>query len=149
MELSCLGCASRIYGEFNRADLIKIHISSRKVSLMHYDFEGRAVPLLMERAKVFLGKADYALYVYGDEHEIRPLYLKSRYLPDGFPRREDQMLFDEKLSCVIELGDERHSPSTNELKAALDAHGLEVRGFRHRGFSASQFVTTTNILPDN
>jgi hypothetical protein len=151
-----LGCASRIYGEFDRADLIKIHIRSKKVSLMDYDdFEGRAVPLLKERTKIFLGDADYVAYLYEGEHEPKPLYMKSRYLPDGFPRKEDQVAFDEKLSAIIALDDDHHGPTSSELMGALDAHGLEIRGFRlqrkprrHRA-TESQETLQRELVPGN
>ena len=126
-----LGCASRVFGEFDRVDLIKIHIRSKKVSLMEYDdFEGRPIPLLVERTKIYLGDADYVVYVYKDEYEPKPLYMKSRYILENFPRRAEQLLFDQKLAAIIELGDDRHGPDTDELRAALEVHGLEVRGFR-------------------
>lgn len=126
-----LGCASHVFGELDRVDLIKIHIRSKKVSLMEYDdFEGRAIPLLMERTKIFLGDADYLVFVYGGEYEPTPLYMKARYIPDGFPRRDEQRLFDQKLAALIELGDDRHGPDSAELELTLDEHGLEVRGFR-------------------
>ncbi len=93
-----LGCAERVYGEFGNADRIKIHIGADKVSLMTYDdFEGKAIPLLQERVKIILGRADYQLFTYGGEYSPQPLYLKSRYLPEGFPHRDAQKSFDDKL----------------------------------------------------
>jgi hypothetical protein len=42
-----VGCASRLYGEVEAADLVKIHVQSGKLSLMSYDdFTGKALPLL-------------------------------------------------------------------------------------------------------
>lgn len=126
-----LGCASRIYGDFDQADLIKIHIGTQKVSLMEYDdFEVRAIPLLLQRTKIFLGGNDYDVFEYVGEYAPQPLCLKSRYLPEGFPRREDQIRFDEKLATIVDLGFDGHGPNSDELQAVFDEHGLAVRGFR-------------------
>jgi len=54
----------------------------------------RALPLLQERVKITLGLADIRGFDYVGEHEPQPLYLKSRYLPDGFPNRDAQLRFD-------------------------------------------------------
>ncbi len=126
-----LECASRIYGDLDQADLIKIHITSNKVSLMKYDdFEGRPVPLLLERTKILLGEADYDVYVYEGEYEPKPLYDKGRYLPEGFPKREEQLLFDRALGEVLDLEPDDHGPSASELEALLEVRGLQIRGFQ-------------------
>lgn len=128
-----LGCAARIYGEFEQVDLVKIHIGSSKVSIMKYDdFEGRAIPLLIERTKIRLGAADYEVYNYGEEFPPTPLYFKGRHLPEGFPRREDQLDFDAKLAEATGLEIVDHGPSSTELSEILDQLGLEVHGFRLR-----------------
>lgn len=128
-----LGCAARIYGEFEQVDLIKIHIGSGKVSIMVYDdFEGRPIPMLMERTKILLGAADYDVFSYGDEFPPTPLYLKGRYLPKGFPRRDEQLAFDAKFVEVTGLELIEHGPSAADLHAMLEALGLEVYGFRLR-----------------
>jgi hypothetical protein len=56
--------------------------------------------------------------------------MKSRYLPGDFPRRAEQQLFDQKLTKIIQIEDDRHGPDANELRMTLDAYGLEIRGFR-------------------
>jgi DNA phosphorothioation-associated putative methyltransferase len=128
-----LGCAARIYGEFEQVDLVKIHIGSSKVSIMKYDdFEGRAIPLLVERTKIRLGAADYEVYRYGDEFPPTPLYFKGRSLPDGFPRRDDQLKFDSKLADATGLEIVDHGPGALELSKILEDLDLEVHGFRLR-----------------
>ncbi len=134
-----LGCAARIYGEFEQVDLVKIHIGSSKVSIMKYDdFEGRAIPLLVERTKIRLGAADYEVYSYGDEFPPTPLYFKGRSLPDGFPRRDDQLKFDSELADATGLEIVDHGPSALELSKILEDLDLQVHGFRLRRRSRSR-----------
>jgi hypothetical protein len=128
-----LGCAARIYGEFEQVDLIKIHIGSSKVSIMEYDdFEGRAIPMVIMRTKIRLGAADYQVFNYGEEYPPTPLYFKGRYLPAGFPRRDDQLKFDSKLLEVTGLEVVEHGPSAAEFSKLLEDLSLEVHGFRLR-----------------
>lgn len=137
-----LGCAARIYGEFEQVDLIKIHIGSNKVSLMEYDdFEGRAIPMLVERTKIRLGVADYEVYSYGDEFPPSPLYFKGRFLPEGFPRRDDQLSFDAKLREALGFDIIEHGPSAAELDELLEQRSVEVHGFRLRRRSGSGRAT--------
>jgi len=134
-----LGCAARIYGDFEGIDLIKLHIGSNKVSLMRYDdFSGRALPLLLERTKILLRAADYEVYLYGEEFPPPPLYLKGRYLPEDFPRKEDQVRFDESLSEAISLRELSEEPGTAELSEILTGLELEVHGFRLRRASRNR-----------
>lgn len=54
-----MGCAAVLYGDYRNADLVKVHIGSGKVSLMRYDdFEGKALPRMVERVKIKLREQD-------------------------------------------------------------------------------------------
>ncbi|MEA3274478.1 MAG: hypothetical protein U9Q81_04130 [Pseudomonadota bacterium] len=54
-----VGCAAVLYGDYRNADLVKIHVGSGKVSLMRYDdFEGQALPRMIERVKIKLREQD-------------------------------------------------------------------------------------------
>ena len=63
-----VGCALQLFGDADNVDLIKIHLQSRKVSLLVYDdFEGARVPKLVERIKIDLERqrVDFFDYVVG------------------------------------------------------------------------------------
>lgn len=50
-----VGCAGKLYGDAEEADVVKIHIHSGKVSFQIYDdYEGKEEPTLIERVKVDL-----------------------------------------------------------------------------------------------
>lgn len=93
-----VGCAAVLYGDYHNADLVKIHIGSGKVSLMRYDdFEGQALPRMLERVKIKLREQDIEYYTYGEEYEPPFLYRKSRYINEEFPNYPEQVAFEEDL----------------------------------------------------
>ncbi|WP_444997906.1 DNA phosphorothioation-associated putative methyltransferase [Aliikangiella sp. IMCC44359] len=49
-----VGCAVQHYGDFSEMDLVKIHFTSGKVTLLRYDDWSKEEPLLVERIKVKL-----------------------------------------------------------------------------------------------
>ena len=76
---SYVGCAALLYGDYRNADLVKIHVGSGKVSLMrHEDFEGQALPRMVERVKIKLREQEIDYFAYGEEYEPPFLYRKSR-----------------------------------------------------------------------
>lgn len=126
-----VGCAEHVYGDFEGADLIKVHIGSTKVSLMKYDdFDGKAVPMLLERIKVTMGRADFQVFEYGEEFPPQPLYLKSRYLPPQHPGRDRQAAFDQALEKLDRFDFSGYGPSAEEF-----AHGLHLERKTIRGYS--------------
>ena len=126
-----IGCAARLYGDLETADLIKVHIHSGKLSLMMYDeFETTALPDLIERVKVNLRRQEIQFFNYGtDEMPSQPLYRKSRFIDHSFPRYEEQVAFDAQLDDVKALDLSGFGPSRLVLDAALRAEGLRVAGF--------------------
>jgi DNA phosphorothioation-associated putative methyltransferase len=96
-----IGCAGKLYGEVQQADVVKVHIASGKVSLMRYDdYEGCAIPMLIERVKVDLRRQQVSDYSYGYGEEgfaPQPLYMKSRYMHPAMEGYDAQRAFDEAL----------------------------------------------------
>lgn len=91
-----VGCAAVLYGDYHQADLVKIHIASGKVSLMRYDdFEGQALPRLVERVKIRLRDLDIDYFAYGEVYEPPFFYCKSRYINEEFERYPEQLAFDQ------------------------------------------------------
>lgn len=126
-----VGCAAQLYGDISGADLVKVHLTSGKVTLLYYeDFEKKALPLLRQRVKIKLRDREVDFFEYGGEFPDQPLYLKSRYLPADFPRFEDQKKFDEKLEGLGVFDFEDHGPAYADFGEMLDRAGLRVSGFR-------------------
>jgi DNA phosphorothioation-associated putative methyltransferase len=132
-----IGCATQLYGDMDGVDLIKIHMQSNKVSLMRYDdFGGKPLPLLMERIKIDLREQFIYFYAYGDKFKPQPLYLKSKYIGDGYPHYEEQISFDEKLSSFEWLDLSGFGPRIDEFEEMLAENGENTLRFKfsHRKF---------------
>lgn len=96
-----VGCAGKLYGEASDADVVKVHLGSGKVTLLRYDdFDGSAIPLLVERVKVDLRKQEVSFFHYGGEFAPQPLYFKSRCQHPAMEGYEAQRAFDDALARV-------------------------------------------------
>jgi DNA phosphorothioation-associated putative methyltransferase len=93
-----IACASRLYGDVQNVDLIKIHFNSGKLTLLSYiDFKKSPLPDLKQRIKINLKTQQISFFDYGDRYPYQPLYLKSNFIRDSFTNYKKQMKFDEKL----------------------------------------------------
>ena len=124
-----VGCASRLYGEVEAADLVKIHVQSGKLTLMTYDdFSGKPLPRLLERVKINLRAQSVQFFDYGEGENEQVLYLKSRYLTPDFERYDEQVRFDEEISKLgLDLGG--FGPDVPTLGEALARHRVRVHDF--------------------
>jgi DNA phosphorothioation-associated putative methyltransferase len=124
-----LGCASRLYGEVDSADIVKVHIQSGKLSLMTFDdFESKALPRLVERVKIDMRKQDIAFFEYGSERP-QNLYMKSRFMHPSMEHYEAQRSFDQSLRDTDFFDFEGFGPSVADFEAKLEIEGLVVKGF--------------------
>ena len=125
-----IGCATQLYGDIENADLIKIHMRSGKVSLMRYDdFEGKPLPLLLERIKIKLREQTIDLFEYRGKFKPQSIFMKSIYLHKDFPNYKKQIKFDEQLRDFrwFELVD--YGLSEKAFMDTLNMHGLKIDKF--------------------
>lgn len=131
-----INAAAVLYGDVHNADLIKIHIGSGKLTLMRFDdFDGRALPRMLERVKIKLREQDVDLFGYGEVFEPPYLYRKSRYINEEHPGYPEQVAFDDALDQfeargLIDLSG--YGPAAAELDAILARHRWEVDGLQLR-----------------
>lgn len=126
-----VGCATQMYGDLDGIDMIKIHFTSGKVTLLRYDnFLGSPLPLLVERIKVKLREQQMDFFEYSGKFVPRPLYLKSRYLTTGMENYDKQLSFEKRLLTFRDLDLSGYGPLREELDDFLLAQGLMIRGFR-------------------
>lgn len=122
-----IGCATQLYGDTSSADLIKVHAHSGKLSLMIFDdFEGQALPRMVERIKIRLFDQRIEFYEYGDEFTPPYLYLKSRFINDDHPYYDQQVAFDEALLKHDRLDLTGHGMSSDDFDTAIQSLGLEI-----------------------
>jgi DNA phosphorothioation-associated putative methyltransferase len=92
-----VGCATQLYGDIDLVHLIKIHITSGKVSLMIYDDFEKPLPILKERIKIRMRDQFVDFFFYTAEYEQQPLYFKSMYLQPSHTEFLAQRKFDQRL----------------------------------------------------
>jgi hypothetical protein len=125
-----IGCATQLYGDTALADLIKIHAKSGKLSLMIFDdFEGQALPRMVERIKIRLFDQRIEFYEYGDEFTPPYLYLKSRFINEDYPNYKQQLKFDQALQNIEHLDFSGHGLPADIFDRTINKFGLEVDEF--------------------
>lgn len=91
-------CAARLYGNPREADLIKIHLHSRKLTFHYYkDFDKSPLPELLTRIKIDLKRLFVSVidHTTGPEHQL--LFFKERFLPKDYPEMAKTARFSAKL----------------------------------------------------
>ncbi|MCC4832815.1 DNA phosphorothioation-associated putative methyltransferase [Shewanella sp. 10N.7] len=94
-----VGAAVQLYGELDEIDLIKIHITSGKVSFMGYDnFDTSPLPTLRERIKVKMRDLEVDFFDYL-EIEQRPILLdKIVFIDLNTENYNKQKTFNKRLN---------------------------------------------------
>jgi DNA phosphorothioation-associated putative methyltransferase len=125
-----VGCAARLYGEVEAADLVKIHVKSGKLSLTMYDdFAGKPLPRLLERVKIDLRAQRVQFFDYDDNLPTQLVYHKSRYIASDFDRYDEQCVFDQAVDALgLDMKD--YGPSALDFQEALQNRRLAIQGFR-------------------
>ena len=93
----------QMYGEIDDdIDLVKIHITSGKVTLTGYDdFDNQAVPFLVERIKIKMAEQDIDFFDYINVNRRPPLLNKGAYIDESFTNYKKQISFDKRLAKLI------------------------------------------------
>ena len=125
-----VGCATQLYGDVEGVDLIKIHMTSGKVSLMKYDdFEGKPIPEMIQRVKINLREQEIDVFDYTAPYAPYPLYFKSRLISASYSNYSAQLDFDNRLANLAIVDPRGFGPSHDELYAKFASLGLLVIGF--------------------
>lgn len=96
-----IGCAEKLYGAVDTADVLKVHIGSSKLTLLRYEgYADVPLPRLIERTKIKLKDVDWDEFAYG-EGEQRVLVLKSLLMSPDLPGYEAQVAFDRKVRASM------------------------------------------------
>lgn len=127
-----IACATVLVGDIGDFDLVKIHIRSGKVTLLKYeDFDGTALPRLLQRVKVKLRELDLDLFDYGSAACPCPLlYFKSRFMNEECAHYPAQVEFEAECERLGLLAPGIDEPSAADFFAKLDARRWDVDGYR-------------------
>ena len=119
--------AARLAGDLSEANLLRIHINSRKLTALTYDdFEASFLPRLTKRVKVEFDTFDVSIIDHSADNNVRLLYLKSRYLTDNNPQQKAQNAFDQKILDLNCFDFTNEGPSFREFAQTLVKAGLKV-----------------------
>jgi DNA phosphorothioation-associated putative methyltransferase len=126
-----VGCTEVLHGDVSGADLLKVHIWSGKLTLLHYDDFSKPLPELLQRVKIDMRKQVINVFRYGGG-ERQYLYLKSLYLPETHDQFDEQTAFDRALMKVglFDLSD--YGPDADLFDRMLSGNGLGIDGFEIR-----------------
>jgi len=100
------GAALSLYGELDDIELIKVHTTSSKLTLLGYDDFDAAVPYLTERVKIKMGEQDVDFFDYINISRRPPLLYKSKYLSIDDENYDKQSRFDKRLAKIVGTHDE-------------------------------------------
>lgn len=127
-----VGAALQIYGELDESiDLIKIHITSGKLTLTHYDNFDNAVPFLEKRAKIKMATQEIDFFDYIDEFRRPPLINKHLLLAPLHEQYEKQKSFDNRLSKLLSIpADSEVLLQRYNFEEKLSLAGKKISNFR-------------------
>jgi len=126
-----VGAAVQLYGELDEVDLVKIHITSGKVSFMGYDnFDTSPLPTLRERIKVKMWQLDVDFFDYVDEFNRPPLINKHQFLEKLDDNYKKQFSFDKRLQKEEIFEIYARPANLSFITSSLKEKGLKVRGYR-------------------
>jgi len=125
-----LGCAEKMFGDLDQADLVKIHITSGKLTLLMYDdFDKNPLPTMRERVKINLREQDIEFFDYSEYAQRPILYIKSRYLAPDHKGYKRQLRFDRQLENTNLFDLREFGPSPTSFTEGLANAGLVVDGW--------------------
>lgn len=126
-----VGCAEQLYGHMGDADVVKIHLQSSKLTLLHYEkYAESPLPRLRERVKINLRNQAIDFFDYGDDVPWQLLYMKSRYMAPDQRGYAKQKKFDAQMENLKGLDFRGFGPSVGELVQHLQASQLTIDGFK-------------------
>jgi len=118
-------CGAVLYGDPHEADLVKLHLRSRKVSFLVYeDFFRKPFPQLTTRIKVDLARLQVAVFEYGFALPAQLLFYKERFLAEDHPLRPRMEQVGHRLA---KLGILMKELGSNDENAPGKAAFLEQR----------------------
>jgi DNA phosphorothioation-associated putative methyltransferase len=123
-------CGARLYGVATEADVIKIHLRSRKLTFLVYDnFSRTPFPELQTRIKIDLPRLAVSIFEYADAGARQVLFFKERFVDGAFPGRPRMEQISRRLEMLgirqSSLGpNDQNAPSKSEFDALLERYRL-------------------------
>ena len=132
-----LGAGLQMYGEAENIDVIKIHITSGKLTLTTYDdFENKAVPFLVERIKIKMADQDIDFFDYVNENKRPPLLNKGLLLGENFEHQSKQRAFDKRIGALLGISHQKEVLMTRAIfERGMMEEGKVIKGYKLTGIT--------------
>jgi DNA phosphorothioation-associated putative methyltransferase len=125
-----IGCGLTLFGDLNEIDLLKIHVTSGKLTLMQFDdFNASPLPRMVRRIKINIKHQEVDVFEYGGEYPMPLLYWKSRYINEDFSQYADQQSFEQELEGIGLNSGEGYGLPEVDLLRQLALQRLQINGF--------------------
>jgi len=123
--------ALQLYGELDDIQLIKIHITSGKVTLLGYEgFDNSPLPQLKERVKIKMAEQDVDFFDYVNESR-RPILLdKVEYIDESFDDFKKQKAFNKRLEKILKNTNIKNY-NLELLHKSLEEQFIKIKGYRY------------------
>ncbi|MGF1831116.1 DNA phosphorothioation-associated putative methyltransferase [Photobacterium angustum] len=127
-----VGAGLQMYGELDEEiDLIKIHITSGKLTLTAYDNFENSVPFLVERIKIKMAEQDIDFFDYVNEKRRPPLLNKHLYMSPEHKNYKKQLSFDKRMAALLGISQSEETKLTrNTFDKGLYEEGKKINEFK-------------------
>ena len=93
-----IGCGARLYGDPSEADLIKVHLHSKKLTLTYFDdFLGKPFPELTLRVKIDFRRLFVSVFESPPGPKRTLLFFKERFLAKDYPDKDKMVAMSKRL----------------------------------------------------
>lgn len=127
-----VGSGLQMYGELDDdIDLIKIHITSGKLTLTAYDDFEKSVPFLVERIKIKMADQDIDFFDYVVEERRPPLLNKHIFLETEHIQFEKQKRLDIQISKLLGTDNQNETIiSRQHFEEKLQLANRQISGYK-------------------
>ena len=115
-----LAIAERLSGKIDDADLIKIHIESKKVSYLNVDgFNNSALPRILSRTIVDFRENKILTFDHTKDGKVKTVYLKSKLMNQEDQNYKIQKEFDDLIVNSLDFDFSGEGPRFDEFAKSL------------------------------
>lgn len=114
-------CGGLLRGGVDGADFIDVRVDAPRLTFIQCIDASAKLPIILEKTYVDLGRARVTVKRPDD----KVLYLKGKFLPPGYPEREQQMEFDRKLISLGIVTPDGKGPGMAVFQNIISAHNYD------------------------
>jgi DNA phosphorothioation-associated putative methyltransferase len=126
-----ISSALQLYGELDDIQLIKIHLTSGKLTLLGYEgFDDSPLPQLKERVKIKMADQDVDFFDYITEDKRPVLLNKIEYIDESFDDYSKQLSFTKSFFSTFEQSQFSYQMALINIDEILKSKSKVLKGYR-------------------